>query len=166
MEFLSSRALKMHKEYLKDIKLKINVFLKSYPLAVGQDIKKIKSLRILPSERETLFRLRCEEYLHELYFSSFRACGERSEKIAREYGSEASFLYRLMRESDGRYGYIIIYTDKSKPKYYRGNEFNILLKIDPLLVVDLCEHAYFLDYGFDREKYLRYALNSLNLSKI
>ncbi len=166
MQFLSNRSLLMHKEYLKDIKLKINVFLKSYPEAVGVELQKIGSLKIMRSEREELFRLRCEELLHEVYFSSFGESEQRCDKIAREYGSEANLLYKLIRESEGKAGFIIIYEDRGIPRYYIGNEYKVLLKIKPILVVDLYEHAYIFDYGFDREKYLKYALNSLNLSKI
>ncbi len=34
----------------------------------------------------------------------------------------------------------------------------------PCLAVDLAEHAYFYDFGFDHEKYLVEAISRLNLS--
>ena len=42
----------------------------------------------------------------------------------------------------------------------------VFLKYDVRLAVDLCEHAYFYDYGFDKKSYLKAALSSLDLSKI
>ena len=166
MHFLSERSIRLHREYLKDIKLKISVFEKSYPILSGVNIEDIPRVKILPFERELFFRLKCEELLHEVYFSSFDMCRKRCDKISREYGSEANFLYNIIRESEGKTGYIVIYLDGDKPRYYIGNDYRALLKIKPILVVDLMEHSYFLDYAFDREKYLKNALNSLNLAKI
>ncbi len=166
MHFLSKRSIDMHKEYLKDIKLRISVFEKSYPDASGAKISDIKRLRLLRSERDELFRLRCEELLHEVYFSSFCECGGHSELIRKQYGSEASFLYKLMRECMEKSGFLVIYKRAGDASYYIGEKYDILENIMPLLAVDLCEHSYLLDYGFNKQGYLKYALNSLDLSKI
>ena len=37
---------------------------------------------------------------------------------------------------------------------------------EPILAVDICEHVYFLDYGFDKERFLCRFLPYLSLSKI
>ena len=37
---------------------------------------------------------------------------------------------------------------------------------EPIFAIDLCEHAYMLDYGFSRDEYLRRALGYLDLRKL
>ena len=39
-------------------------------------------------------------------------------------------------------------------------------RISPCLCIDLYEHAYFGDYGFDRKRYISAALSVLDLSKL
>ena len=36
----------------------------------------------------------------------------------------------------------------------------------PILAVDVCEHTYFMDYGFDKQRYLIQSLPYLNLAKL
>ena len=39
-------------------------------------------------------------------------------------------------------------------------------KKQAVLAIDMCEHAYFLDYGFDRSAYVGQLLKFLDLSRI
>ena len=40
------------------------------------------------------------------------------------------------------------------------------LRYEPVLAVDMYEHAYFNDYGFEKEKYLRTSLEYLDLERL
>ena len=67
-----------------------------------------------------------------------------------------------------RSGFLILYIDRyGKIQSYAGlNYVEVLTRYTPLLAVDLFEHSYFIDYGFEKEKYLSSALSNLNLSRL
>ena len=43
---------------------------------------------------------------------------------------------------------------------------SLCLPAPPALAIDVSEHAYFLDYGFDKQRYIMAALPFLDLSKL
>ena len=56
-------------------------------------------------------------------------------------------------------------------KYYSVNKCSEkngehFIKGEPRLAIDLCEHAYFIEYGFDKERYLEDLLRHLDLSRL
>ena len=174
MRFLSIENINLHKEYLRQLKLKLSVFDVSYPGvsdATYQNIAKLAKYRIIRREKREIFRLKSEIEAHEKFFSSFidnESVCKPNEIILRQYGSEASFLYELLQYSRNRYGFLLVYLDRcARVKCYAGEDYiNTMRYNDVALAVDLCEHAYLLDFGFDKEKYLSRALSSLNLSKL
>ena len=171
MEFLSCQSIEMHRKYLDKLKLKLSVFEASYPSIVGEDYHCIDKTRIPRDDRERILGLKSEIEAHEIYFISFLESGascEKNEIISKQYGSEAKFLYELMRYASGKGGFLFIYFNRAGCiRAYAGeNYLRALRYFDVRLAVDLCEHAYFTDYGFDKEKYLSKALSSLNLSKL
>ena len=164
--FLSEEEILKHREYLKSLNLKFSILEKSIKDAKSQ----IEVIRALSGEErrgaEELFSMIS---LHELFFSSFSDnTSFKNERIARQYGSEAGFLYALYKMGL-----------KSKPSFLsvlrRGERIFPVLSEDylylsslgkPVLTIDLYEHAYYRDYGFDKEKYLEGALRHLNLAKL
>jgi superoxide dismutase len=91
-----------------------------------------------------------------------------SDNIRSHYGSEDALRYDLIRAGmDIRYGFLCIYFRDGKLYYdASGDYIRLVVPNIPLLAVDVCEHAYFLDYGFDKERYLNRAVSYLNLSVI
>lgn len=168
MKFISDTNLKMHKEYVRQNRLRLSIFEKSYPELSGKDCSEILNVRIRKNEKQEAFELSAEIKAHEIYFSSFgSSCGVCA-PIKKEYGSEAAFLYCLYEKCIDREGFLYLYHDRNNQiRFFVGKDYKrVLINFKPILAVDLFEHAYFFDYGFDREGYIKSALSSLNLSKL
>ena len=67
-----------------------------------------------------------------------------------------------MNAAEGKFFYI--YSDGKSLKTREGDEFELLKTCGNVLAVDLSEHAYFTDYGFDKSEYVRNLLPYLDLS--
>ena len=169
MRVISETNRRMHQDHLHTLKLRLSIFEKSYPETKGKGIGELGRIKLPYGERERLRCLLSDIYAHELFFSSLSDKPKRCEKVRGKYGSEASFLYSVLSDSidvDG--GFILIYIKRDGGiGVYAGRDLvSVFSKYDVRLAVDLCEHAYFYDYGFDKKSYLRAALSSLDLSKI
>ena len=168
MNFISEANKMIHKEELVRMKHKRSIFEKSYGMTF-RTLHDVGRARMAITEREELARLLTKIILHEIYFSSFCRAGNVSERIRKQYGSEASFLYELYectKEADG--GFLLIFNDKvGRIDYCAGRDCGeYLRKRTPVLALDLEEHAYFYDYLFERDRYVSAALSELDLSKI
>lgn len=168
MRFLSERNIEMHREYLNTLKLKYSIFEKSYPALVGVNISEICKIGIKTSERDAAIRLYSEIFLHNLYFSSFSERNLCSERIKNQYGSVASFLYLVKEEcKKADRGFLLVCDGGRDISFNTVTDYGrILWNKNPILALDLCEHAYFYDYGFDRERYVLEAISHFDLSKI
>ena len=165
MRFISERALSLHKEYVENERLRLSVFKKTYPELTGNSVRDI--LRSRCKEKREVARLKLNVACHKLYFSSFGRQYSASEAVRRSYGSEATFLYELGRTSDGcGEKFVFVYSDGCEVNILSGNEWELARIKGNILVLDLCEHAYFLDYGFDRSAYVKKMLPYLDLSKL
>lgn len=168
MDFLSARNLRMHTEYLENLRCRFSIFEKSYNGLAGGDLKSIARSHIPHTEKKAAISIKSEIILHEVYFSSFFESGSVSQNVKKKYGSEASFLYKLYDECLDKDGFLIVFLNKSnEPEYYAGREYcELLMSVVPCLSIDLCEHAYFYDFGFDKKRYLQSALSALDLLKL
>ena len=168
MRFLSERNIEMHREYLNTLVLKYNIFLKSYPELVGRDIKGILKSSIPLSERAEAEKLYSEIIAHKLYFSSFSERNLSSDRIKKEYGSVASFLYFVAEEcKKADKGFLFICDDGKALSVITAERCeNVFRTKKAVLALDLCEHAYFYDYGFERERYVLNAISHFDLCKI
>ena len=168
MKFLSERNLELHKEYLNNLMLRYRVFEKSYPELLGADLKNILSAKIKNSEKNEAFLLYGEILAHKLYFSSFGNQNAKNSSVSEQFGSEAQFLYELsLNAKKCSHGFLLLFKSKKGIECYFGSEYHqYFLKNKPILALDLCEHAYFYDYGFDKNSYVINALSRLDLSVI
>ena len=170
MRFLSADNVLRHKEFLKELKLKYSVLEKSYPEINDRTLSDIIRLHLGHNETKEILDLSSKILMHELYFNSFSEELCRSEAVRKYFGSEANFLYEIEREisSNEGQGFLLVFCDRKNQLSFKSlNDFsNILLSSIPLLSIDLYEHAYFLDYGFERKRYVKNALSHLNLNKI
>lgn len=164
--FLSERNIELHKRYLNDCLSKISILKKSTD-NLSDNIKDLRSSKVNKDIKREAYELYFNRDMHELYFKSFVKDPQPSSVVRRCYGTENNFVYELYRFAKGSRGeFIAVYLDR------RGNvRFDDARRVlssgyDPQLAVDLCEHAYFLDYGYDREKYLTNALSGLNLAML
>ena len=165
-EFLSEENIALHKEYVRQKRLKLSIIESYLPRLADINAEHIHSLRLDKKDKADVLALLPEITLHEVYFSSFaKEENLHSETVTDIYGSDAAFLNRLYRAAvNSRYGFLTVGRDASfavvtdYPRAFVGGA--------PALAVDLCEHAYFLDYGFDRERYILSCLSHLDLRKI
>ncbi len=99
-----------------------------------------------------------EWQLHKAYFSSFVPVG--TGNVSTE------FLYRAERAmSERQYGFCLFYVDRKGNLEFAFEDELRALPSD-FLAVDLYEHAYFEDYGFDRARYVKEALCRMDFAKI
>ncbi len=164
--FLSERNICLHREYLENCRLRLSILEKSgFPIA-DKSYFELCGMRGCEAKEEIL-HLAGEIYRHELYFDSFGIGGEGCDCLKERYGSVAGFLYEVERAAIGEAGgFILVYFDGKSPVISHSSRELHRRYGAPRLAVDLAEHAYFIDYGFDKERYVRNAVSHLQLSKI
>ena len=166
IRFLSEEAINLHKEYMKDELLRFSVYEICYPEIKNKSLREIYKMR-LREKREEIIKIKSNLLLHNVYFSSFKNRYEASRIVRNEYGSEASFLYEVYKIANVGESCLIIYTDGKGIKISKDREaYDALKYYEPILCLDLCEHAYFPDYGFNKQMYIENSISYLNLNKI
>lgn len=140
--FLSEENLSLHREHLSALRLKKQM--------------------VASSERQRIER---QIRAHELFFSSFRKERVRCDRVRKGYGSENRFCYLLKEYAESALGgFLYIYPMCGYPFVGFGGKEQHLRRA--VLAIDLFEHAYFLDYGFDVSSYIEAALSHLDLGKL
>ena len=165
--FLSAENIALHKEYLKTLRLRYSVLTKSAPVLSGLDLTDIyRRLTRSPLKDDALERL-SEIRAHEIFFDSFSKKRVSCKSLRRQFGSEESFLYELIKAAkSARSGFLFVYSGSTVRYELVGDGEYRFTKAFPVLAVDICEHAYFRDYGFDRVRYIESAISCLDLGKI
>lgn len=166
LEFLSERNVDLHREYLENCRMRLSILEKSGYSISGKSYPELFRAR-LGNAKDEILPLACEVYLHELYFDSFGMAGECAECLKSSYRSVAGFLYELERAAmaaDG--GFLLVTRGQRGVDFSHNTSFAKPIRYEPCLAIDLAEHAYFLDYGFDKLSYVRAALSRLRLSKL
>ena len=139
------------------------------PKLKGAQIRDVYRMRLAPYDKRDALELLSEIALHELFFVSFsHSPYPAADAVRRAYGSEANFLNRIYKQAMSLpYGFLLVYSfggrivvrecTDLRSAYYRSA---------PVLALDVCEHVYFSDYGFDKERYLLAALPYLDLTRL
>lgn len=163
--FLSEDNILIHKEYMRTLRLRHSIFEKSIPEIKDKNILDIEKMRLEPSVKSDILSNYQEYYAHHLYFNSFGLVSLVPPIIKKCYTSVESFLYEVyLVASKKEHGFVYVFSDGV-------NTIKILHSDDirknrflPRLSIDISEHAYFLDYRFEKDKYIRAAISNLNLS--
>lgn len=171
--FLSGESIREHKEYLDLLKLRFSILRESEPRLDGKDHRQIGKLPIEREIAKEAAGLSAQIAAHELFFDSFSAKRAFCPPIAARYGSENQFLYEVLRaakeEAKNRSEFLIVGRERRKRgdriRIAGGDLLSAMLSCEPIFAIDLCEHAYFGDYKFDKERYLLRAVSYLNLQK-
>ena len=196
LPFIGEEELERHKEYQRSEALMLSVEEKKYPKYSSLTIPGLLRMSYRMPEISRLLALRASVKLHDVYFSSFGAGEYRRSRVARDlFGSETAMLselYRLgeriecgfvgvgMSGSSTLFLFSVGYTSGHKasaisPSTKRSTKQGVyrleypaeLFSIgDPILAVDLYEHAYFDGYSFDKERYLASALSHLRIDAL
>ena len=168
-EFLSEENIALHCEYLRNKRLKYSILEGSIPALKGANVRDVLRMRLKQYDRRDALVLLPEIKVHELFFSSFSSARfPHSDLVCDGWGNEAAFLNEIFSVGMAlRCGFVCIYFSGSRI-IVRG--FDDCLDVfefgEPQLAIDVFEHAYFMDYGFDKERYLISALPYLDITKI
>ena len=166
--FLSEGSIRQHTEHLRRLRLRHSVNEECYPEIKGKGLRAVSRMNIPVSERREIVENMRSIKAHELYFSSFSDTREAVKPLRRYYSSEDAFLYEALELSrDCHAAFLYVCVERGRPTLCvsRGED-DIFIAREPLLALDLFEHAYFSDYGFEREKYLKAALCRLDLKRL
>ena len=168
-EFLSEESIDLHRAYVRKKRLEFSILESSIPKLSGAEFNKIKRMKLTSRDSRDALALTAEIRLHDIYFSSF-GCSryQRCGIPLRRYGGEAAFLNEIYRTALSQsHGFVCVYLFGDDVNLRASFDAESLLRIgEPTLVLDVCEHAYFMDYGFDKDRYLISALPYLDLSKL
>lgn len=112
-------------------------------------------------------------YLHEWYFDILGGTGEASGALAdalkKEYGSIENFIAYFSACGMAARGWAVLCWDTHDQalRVYTGDAHNQggVWGCLPILVLDVYEHAYFIDYGSDRKAYIADFWKNLNWNK-
>ncbi len=164
--FLSEENIKMHLEYLNKQRLVYSILQKSNPQIVGDNIKDIFNKNLFQKDKFDAINLLCDIKSHEIFFNSFASSVPVCKRIKKYYGSVEKLIYDVyVLAKNNSTGFVYLCMDKKgNPRIeYRREPSDIFIKYEPVLALDLCEHAYFKDYGFNKDRYLKNSLGYFDL---
>jgi len=109
-------------------------------------------------------------YLHEWYFESLggdgQAKGEVMQALTEKYESFENFIKYFAACGMAARGWVVLAWDTHDKtlRIYTGDAHNQggVWGAIPLLVLDVYEHAYFIDFGSDRKTYIEEFFNHVN----
>ncbi len=112
-------------------------------------------------------------YLHEWYFDILggkgEATGALAEALKKEYGSLENFMAYFSACGMASRGWVVLCWDTHDAalRVYTGDAHNQggVWGCMPILVLDVYEHAYFIDYGSDRKAYIADFWKNLDWNK-
>ncbi|WP_163249508.1 superoxide dismutase [Clostridium niameyense] len=136
---------------------------------------------MFPNSNSTYSKMRClkrgESYaldgvkLHELYFNNITSgstpiCGKLLDKILKEFNSLDNFLKYFKEVGLSVRGWAILCIDPLDNKLHifgsDTHDNGAIWLSYPLLIMDVYEHAYFLDFGTDKSKYIDVFFKNVN----
>ena len=167
--FFMTDAVEAHRDYLRTLKLKYSILEKSIDGIAGKPLSEIRLKRLNAKDREDVVALYTEIKLHEIYFSSFSDRKFPTSSFVREkYGSESALLNHIYKKALALpFGFVSLNVCAGEILVNASTENSEHFKLgEPSLALDLAEHAYFRDYGFEKERYIIDALEHLDLSRL
>jgi superoxide dismutase len=167
--FLSEENIALHLEYVRDKRLKYSIIESSFPMLSGKSVHDVFRMKLNPRDKLDAVDLLSEIKLHDIFFSSFsKTQYPRCREIEEKYGSEAEFLNSLYRLASSRaHGFALVYLHGTRIEIDATSDYPSAFRIgQPVLAIDICEHSYFMDYGFDKERYLISMLPYLDITKL
>ncbi|WP_099187742.1 superoxide dismutase [Tepidibacter mesophilus] len=109
--------------------------------------------------------------LHELYFSNLGGgnnmpYGDILNKIQKKYGTYEFFKKRFKNIGLSMRGWVVLSIDSLDDSLHiyglDAHDVGTVLMSYPLLVMDVYEHAYMIDFGIDRNKYIDVFIDNIN----
>lgn len=154
---------KHHATYMKNL----NTALEKHPEFFDWDLKTILSdLNIIPEDiRQTVRNMGGGVYNHNVYWTSMapgqdgKPVGALAQAIVNTYGGVDNFKTEFEKAALGRFGSGYCWLSKNKEGqlviHSTANQDTPLQEgLDPLFVIDVWEHAYYLKYQNRRAEYI------------
>ena len=167
--FLSEGNVRRHLDHLRTMRLRYSIIEKSLPDIKGRSAEEIIKMNLGREIKDEILSLLWYIRSHECFFDSFTDGPERAKVRLKHYCSREKLIYDLYTEAkEKKYGFLYLYRDRSGVVRYRFAEQNdgAFINYQPMLAIDLYEHAYFNDYGFNKEAFLKGALEYLDLARL
>ena len=165
--FLSEENLTLHKREFEKMRSRLSIYEKSLPEIKNMSIKDVRMSRIDKDYKEDILYLKRYLMLPSVYFSSFSEKRRAPNTLLRYFSSRESFAYEcLTAMRPARHGFLCLYKTNGAPGISILHAESQNLFWPPTLCIEISEHAYFLDYLFDREKYFKSCLEFLNVSAL
>ena len=164
--FLSEGNIKRHLEHLREKRLCYSILEKSVSELRNRTINEITRLNIDRAVKDDAIAILWYIKSHECFFDSFTN-NQFTGKFSRL--SAEKLLYEVYTEAmEKEHGFLFISLDKQGIPRITFSDRNdgSFIKYEPILALDLYEHTYFLDYGFDKRRFLQNAIKYLNISSL
>lgn len=111
--------------------------------------------------------------LHELYFDNLggsggEPTGKLLDFINRDFGSFENWKKEFLGMASAGRGWVLLCIFNGKLKNYLVDyhDLGAVWGAKPILALDLWEHAYYLDYGPDKTKYLQAFFKNIDWEKV
>lgn len=113
--------------------------------------------------------------LHELYFENLTGNNTRIsgpiEKIINDvFGTYDNFLDKFKCIAMSMRGWVLFCYDKYNDEYYiygqDSHDDGVMLYAEPLIVLDVYEHSYMIDYGINRNLYINVFFENLDFTVV
>ncbi|MDW5299282.1 MAG: Fe-Mn family superoxide dismutase [Sedimentibacter sp.] len=113
--------------------------------------------------------------LHELYFENLTGNNTNisgpMEKIVKDvFGTYDNFLDKFKCIAMSMRGWVLFCYDKYNKEYYiygqDSHDDGVMLYAEPLIVLDVYEHSYMIDYGINRSLYIDAFLENLDFGVV
>ena len=149
---------------------KANELFKGSPLA-GKPLAEIVTATAADPAQKALFNNAAQAWNHAFYFRCLKPkaggkpTGKLAQRIDESFGSFEAFVEKLLEAGKGQFGsgwaWVVLDGDKLQIVATPNAETPLTAGKKPVLVLDVWEHAYYLDYQNRRADHLRQVLEQL-----
>ncbi len=110
-------------------------------------------------------------FLHEVYFGHLggkggKPSGELMKKIEKDFGSYEKWKKEFMACTGTARGWVLLCYDRKDCRLHNYtvdfHDEGAVWSASPIMAMDLWEHAYYIDYGPDKKKYIEAFFNNLD----
>lgn len=167
---LSENQLKQHEKLYINYVSKLNevrrlLSMESEGMNANTTFSRMRSLKM--AESYTLNGVK----LHELFFENITGINSRqptqiAEEIKKEFGSMDAFYTSMTTVGLAMRGWAILVCDNLDSKLHiigqDAHDEGSTVGTTPILVLDVYEHAYMIDYGINRKAYIDIFMRNIN----
>jgi len=171
LEGISEKQIRYHhdKHYASYVKNRDNIEQKLKEARDKGDFSGIRGLKLNESHNASGM------ILHEIYFDCLGGkgglpTGKLADKINEDFGSYENWKKEFLAMAKSSRGWVLLCFDPSDNRLHNFNvdfhDIGAIWGSVPILALDVWEHAYYLDYGPDRGKYIEAFFKNINWKRI